>query len=98
MSSDLESVESKIGTLFEKLSALHVDVRVIKDTYGEYNTTVRALDKAIRGNGVKGLNTRVSTLEDRDAKKDKFVYIVIGALVSLLVSLILVGVVHVLSG
>lgn len=62
----------------QKLSELHTDIVVIKRDVSR----VERLDKLVRGNGAKGLVTRVSSLEDKGSGKEKYAYMIIGGLVS----------------
>ena len=64
----------------KKLAELHTDVVVIKREV----VRVERLDKIVRGNGdaPKGLVTRVSSLEDKGIGKEKFVYVVLGCLIT----------------
>lgn len=85
----LNKVEKSNQTITERLSDLHADVKVIKETSElreeackKHNDKTEMLDVSIRGNGKKGVLTRLNEVEKRSNTKDKIAYIVIGALTS----------------
>lgn len=75
----------------KRLSELHTDVRVIRETCKYRGATcavhVEELDQMMRGNGGPGVLTRLTTVEQKGHSKEKYAYLVIGALLSGLLSL-----------
>ena len=58
---------------------------ICKDEFAQVHTKLDKLDESIRGNGKPGILVRLDRLEQRDAKRNKFVWLVVGALVSAII-------------
>ena len=99
---DVKTLHSRIDALtikFEKcngevistLNKIATDVAIIKktcDTRGKTCAThVDDMDVTLRGNGKDGVLTRLGKLEQRSTGKEKFAYLIIGALAAGSVSL-----------
>jgi len=55
---------------------------ICKDEFTQVHTKLDKLDESIRGNGKPGILVRLDRLEQRDAKRNKFFWIVVGSLIS----------------
>ena len=62
--------------------------RICKQEFAEIKDAITSLDRAIRGNGGPGLNTRIDRLEQAEAKRGK---IMIGVIVAVCASAIGLG-------
>ena len=58
---------------------------ICKDEFAQIHTKLDKLDESIRGNGKPGILVRLDRLEQRDVKRNKFVWIVVGAVVSAII-------------
>ena len=99
----LEKIEKSNRVVAEKLVELHTDIKVIKEAGKRRDTACLAhhkrtheIDVSIRGNGKEGVLVRLAGVEQRDAGKDKFAYLIIGALLSGILALIVAGVIKLL--
>lgn len=81
------------GEVVSKLNSIATDVAVIKKTCEQRGKTcavhVEKMDKILRGNGGNGVLTRLTAqeqkskeLEKRGLGKEKFAYLIIGALIA----------------
>lgn len=110
---DVETLHSRIDKLAEKfevcnsevvkkLTGIHTDVEIIKKTCSTRELTcakrVNELDIMMRGNGKKGVLTRVETLETKSASKEKFAFLIIGATVTGCISLLIAMIIHFFKG
>lgn len=81
------------GEVVDKLNVIYTAVEVIKKTCETRGKTcarhVTELDTMVRGNGKKGILTRLEKLETTTTSKEKFAFLIIGAAVTGCVSLIL---------
>lgn len=93
MSAMTAKFEKCNGEVVSKLNKIHTDVAVIKETCKVRGETcavhVEEMDKTLRGNGGNGVLTRLTAqeqkykeLEKRGSGKEKFAYLVIGALIA----------------
>lgn len=92
--SDSTDVHKRIDTILDRLAELHTDVKVIKEASSRrdaaclaHNRRTDELDISLRGNGKKGILVRLNVVEQRSSGKEKFAYLIIGALVTGLFSL-----------
>ena len=83
----IDEVLEKFESVANKLIELHTDVKVIKEAGKRrdilciaHNTRTDTLDVSLRGNGKEGVLARLSTVEQRGLGKERFAYLVIGAL------------------
>ncbi len=102
--SDSTDVHKRIDIVLNKLAELHADVKVIREASSRRDTACLAhnrrtdeLDISLRGNGKQGILVRLNAVEQQDSSKEKFAYLIIGALVTGLFSLGLVLVVKLVS-
>lgn len=85
----LEKFEESNKVMANKLTELHTDVKVIKEAGKQrdlactaHNRRTDKLDVSIRGNGKEGVLVRLNAVEQRGLGKERFAYLIIGALVS----------------
>lgn len=84
-----EKFEKSSKAVADKLTELHTDVKVIKEASKRrdascvaHNERTDKLDVSLRGNGKDGALARLTVVEQRGSGKEKFAYLVIGALTS----------------
>ncbi len=58
---------------------------ICKDEFGQIHVKLDKLDESIRGNGKPGILVRLDRLERETAKRNKFFWVVAGALVSAII-------------
>ncbi len=55
---------------------------ICKDEFGQIHVKLDKLDESIRGNGKPGILVRLDRLEQKESKRNKFLWIVVGSLIS----------------
>ena len=85
--------EKSHTALLAKLNEIITDVKVMKKTCETRKVTCAAhvedMDKTLRGNGQEGVVARLGAVEKQGTGREKFAYLVIGVLITSVVSLAL---------
>lgn len=81
--------------VLESLSSVISDLKVLTKLFTEREKACKShtihtdeLDTTLRGNGKKGVLARLAAIEQKDDSKEKFAYLIIGALGSGVIALI----------